>query len=83
MMVKPPSPTTTLVVYSTTLVVVVVVVVVLVVVSHKVTLVEVMLVGPLLHDPDVLLDVHVHVLQLVLWYRQHYPPTPSSAAARE
>lgn len=84
-MVMPPSPTTT----SHTsrvlvgwLVVVVVVVVVLVVVS-QVTLVEVVVVGPLLHDPDVLQDVLIHVLQLVLWYSQDYPPTPSSGAARK
>ena len=60
-----------------------VVVVVLVVVSNNVTLVEVMVVGPLLNHCDVLLDVLIPVLQLVLWYRQNYPPTPSSAAARE
>ena len=79
-MVMPPSPTTT---SHTSRVLVGWLVVVVVVVVVLVTLVEVVVVGPLLHDPDVLQDVLIHVLQLVLWYSQDYPPTPSSGAARK
>ena len=64
---------------SSSLVVVDLVVGVLVVVL----VVEGMVLGPLLNPGDVLLVFPIPVLQLVLWYRQNYPLTPSSAAARE
>ena len=49
-----------------------------------ISLVEVVLVDPILHHPvHVLQDVLILQLQLVLWYRQDYPPTPSSGAARQ
>jgi hypothetical protein len=49
-----------------------------------ISLVEVVLVDPILHHPvHVLHDVLIMQLQLVLWYRQDYPPIRCGAVRRD